>query len=165
VTVAGTGNGPPPQLAAGCLDLLRARGETLATAESLTAGLISARLAEVPGASDVLRGGLVAYATDVKTSVLGVPSEVVERYGAVSAACAEAMATRALAVFGSDWAVAATGVAGPDLQEGRPAGTVYVAVAGPGDVRTQKLGLDGGRGEIRAATVDAVLALLEAALA
>jgi nicotinamide-nucleotide amidase len=147
-----------------CLAELRSRGQTLATAESLTCGLIAATLAGVPGASAVLRGGLAAYATDVKTSVLGVDATLVDRYGVISRQCAEAMAVRAATLFGSDWAVASTGVAGPDSQEGHAVGTVFVAVAGPGVARSAAPLLSGERNSIRAATVDAALALLEAAL-
>jgi nicotinamide-nucleotide amidase len=146
-----------------CLAELQTRGQTLATAESLTCGLIAATLAGVPGASAVLRGGLAAYATDVKTSVLGVDAAVVDRYGVISRQCAEAMADRAVTLFGSDWAVASTGVAGPDRQEGHPVGTVFVAVAGP-VARSAALALSGERNSIRVATVDAALALLDSAL-
>ncbi len=151
-------------LAARCLAQLAARGQTLATAESLTCGLVAATVAEVPGASTVLRGGLAAYATDVKVSVLGVDDGLVERFGVVSPQCAEAMATRARVLFAADWAVATTGVAGPDRQEDRPVGTVFVAVAGPdGLVHSQGLHLSGGRAEIRGSTVTAVLGALEVA--
>lgn len=143
-----------------CLDALRDRGETLSTAESLTAGLIAATLADVAGASDVLRGGLAAYATETKISVLGVDPLVIERAGVVSAACAEAMAERARLFFASDWAVSATGVAGPTEQDGRPAGTVFVAAAGPDLVRSRGLTLSGGRNDIRLASVEAALKLL-----
>jgi nicotinamide-nucleotide amidase len=147
------------------VDALRHRAETLATAESLTAGLICATLAEVPGASDVLRGGLAAYATDVKTTVLGVDADVVERDGVVSRSCAEAMARRACVLFGSDWAVSATGVAGPTEQEGHPVGTVFVAVCGPGRLESRQLALGGTRDEVRHASVDAALGLLAGTLA
>jgi nicotinamide-nucleotide amidase len=147
-----------------CLSVLRNRGQTLATAESLTCGLIASRLADVSGASAVLRGGLAAYATDVKTSVLGVDRQLVDRYGVISSECAEAMAVRAVALFGSDWAVASTGVAGPDRQEGRDVGTVYVAVAGPAGVTSRALRLSGDRNAIRTATAEAALSLLGAAL-
>jgi nicotinamide-nucleotide amidase len=150
--------------AARCLDVLRLRAESLATAESLTCGLISARLADVPGASAVLRGGLAAYATEVKTGVLGVDADLVARYGVISVQCVEAMAARARQLFDSDWAVASTGVAGPDRQEGHDVGTVYVGVAGPGIRRSARLRLSGERNEIRASAVDGALALLEAAL-
>ena len=151
-------------LAARCLDLLRRRGSTLATAESLTAGLVCSTLAEVPGASDVLRGGVAAYATDVKTRVLGVPRVVVAEHGVVSAECAAAMAAGARSLLGATWAVATTGVAGPSRQDGLPVGTVYVAVAGPGAVRQRRLALPGGRADIRHGSVCAVLELLDGVL-
>lgn len=151
---------PPDALAGECVWQLQAAEQTVATAESLTAGLISSRLASIPGASNVLCGGLVAYATEIKTSVLGVPADLVERHGVVSAHCAEAMASRARVMFGCTWAVAATGVAGPAEQEGRPVGTVFVAVAGPDVVRVQNLSLSGSRQEVRQETADAALRLL-----
>lgn len=148
-------------LAARCLELLRRVGQTLATAESLTAGLVSATLAAVPGASDVLRGGVVAYASDVKTALLGVDPAVVSTFGVVSAECAEAMARGAAELIPATWAVATTGVAGPDPQEDQPVGTVYVAVAGPGGVeRGRALALAGDRQQIRIASVVEVLRLL-----
>ena len=144
-----------------CLSLLESQGETLSTAESVTCGLVAATFAEVPGASRVLRGGLAAYSTEVKIGVLGLDGALVDRFGVISRECAEAMATRALRVFASDWAVASTGVAGPDSQEGREVGTVFVAVAGPGVLRSEYLRLAGGRHDIRASTVHALLGLLE----
>lgn len=151
----------PDAVAAACLEALRARGETLATAESLTAGLVCATLASVPGASDCLRGGLAAYATDVKSSVLGVDPALIDRHGAVSAECAAAMARCATRLFGADWAAATTGVAGPTEQDGRPVGTVFVAVAGPaGESEVGALALSGDRAFIRRAAADAALELL-----
>lgn len=152
-------------MAARCLDQLRALGQTLVTAESLTAGLVSATLAAVPGASDVLRGGIVGYVSDVKTSLLGVDPGLLATYGVVSAECAFAMARGAADLLGSNWAVSTTGVAGPDRQEGRPVGTVYVALAGPGVERARALKLTGGRQQIRQATVAEALALLSDVLA
>ncbi len=154
------GGHPVDALAGECVWQLQATEQTVATAESLTAGLISSRLASIPGASNVLRGGVVAYATQIKTSVLGVPEDLVERHGVVSAQCAEAMAANARVLFDATWAVAATGVAGPDEQEGRPAGTVFVAAAGPLGVRGENLSLTGSRQEIRDASTDAALRLL-----
>ena len=148
-----------------CLDALRARGESLATAESLTAGLVSATIAAVPGASDVLRGGLTSYATDVKVSQLGVDAATIARHSVISAEVAEQMAVGARALFGSDWAVSATGVAGPDSQDGHPVGEVYVAVAAARLTRIRGLQLAGDRAAIRQQAVDAALALLEARLA
>ena len=158
---AGTGAG---DVAARCLDALRARGESLATAESLTAGLVSATIAAVPGASDVLRGGLTSYATDVKVSQLGVDAATIARHSVISAEVAEQMAVGARALFGSDWAVSATGVAGPDSQDGHPVGEVYVAVAAARLTRIRGLQLAGDRAAIRQQAVDAALALLEARL-
>lgn len=160
MSAAGIGEQPGDALAGDCVWQLQAAGQTVATAESLTAGLIASRLASIPGASNVLRGGLAAYATEVKTSVLGVPAAVVEEHGVISAQCAEAMAQRARKMFDSTWALAATGVAGPEEQEDRPPGTVFVAVAGPVDVRVQDLSLTGSRQQIRDASADACLRLL-----
>jgi nicotinamide-nucleotide amidase len=151
-------------LAAACLDALRSRAQSVATAESLTAGLLCAAFASVPGASDCLRGGLAAYASDVKTSILGVDRAVVDRHGVISAQCALEMAARAQDLFGSDWAVATTGVAGPTEQEGRPVGTVYVAAAGPDADAVEGMSLSGARDEIRRAAVDAALRLLLGAM-
>lgn len=141
------------------LRLLRERGETVATAESLTGGLVAAALVDVPGASAAYVGGLVTYATRLKTDLLGVPQDVVDEHGVVSGQCALAMARGARATTGATWAVATTGVAGPDEQEGQPAGTVHVAVAGPGE-RTVRLGLPGDRGAVRRAAVAEALSLL-----
>ena len=109
------------------LGLLRERGWTLGLAESLTGGMVGSRLADVPGASDVYRGSIVSYATDVKRTVLGVTAEMV-----VSAESAIQMAEGARRVLGADVGLAVTGVAGPTEQEGRPVGTVYFGLAIPG---------------------------------
>lgn len=151
-------------VAARCLARLAAEGRTLAAAESLTAGMLTATLAAVPGASSVLRGGLVAYANDVKAGALGIPDSVVSTYGAVSAECATAMAARIRELLAADVGLSTTGVAGPDTQEGQPVGRVYVAVAGPDGVHVEELSLSGSREEIRAGSVKAVLALLETTL-
>lgn len=113
------------------IDELRSRSQTIAFCESLTAGLAAATLADVPGASDVLVGGLVTYSPELKTSLADVPAELIERAGVVSAAVAREMARGARRVCGADWAVALTGVAGPDAQDGVPAGTVWIGLAGP----------------------------------
>lgn len=110
---------------------LTGRRETLAFCESLTAGLASATVAGVPGASNVLRGGLVTYATDLKRSLAGVPETVLERHGPVSPVTARHMARGAREVCGATWGVALTGVAGPDPQDGHPVGEVHIAVSGP----------------------------------
>ncbi|HEX5291589.1 MAG TPA: CinA family protein [Streptosporangiaceae bacterium] len=151
-------------LAATAIELLIARDETVATAESLTGGLVAAALTTVPGSSAVVRGGVVAYATELKAALLGVPSDLLERHGAVHGAVAEAMAEGARDRLGASTGVATTGVAGPDPAEGKPVGMVFVAVAGPGGLASRQLALTGGREEIRAATVASVLGLLISAL-
>ena len=139
------------------LDALRDRGWSLATAESLTGGLVAARLTAIPGASDVLRGGVVSYASDVKYDLLGVPDGPV-----VSEGAAAAMASGARRVLAADVAVALTGVAGPTEQEGQPVGTVCLAVALPdgSDPVTTTIRLGGQREQIRQMAVISVLDLL-----
>lgn len=118
--------------AAESLRLLRAAGQTLAVAESLTGGLVAAEITAVPGASQAFRGSVTAYATVLKHEVLGVDASLLERNGAVDPTVAAQMAEGVRTVLGADWGLATTGVAGPDMQDGKPVGTVYVAVAGPG---------------------------------
>jgi len=114
------------------LELCRAGGLTLATAESCTGGLVAARLTSVPGSSDVVLGGVVAYSDDVKRAELDVPAELIERHGAVSAEVAAAMARGARARLGADVAVAVTGIAGPDGgTPEKPVGLVYLHAEGP----------------------------------
>ncbi|MEO7752189.1 MAG: nicotinamide-nucleotide amidohydrolase family protein [Terracoccus sp.] len=138
---------------------LTAAGETLTCAESLTAGLLAATIADVPGASLVLRGGVVSYAADLKVTLLGVPADLIAQCGTVDPRVAAAMAEGVRDRLGSTWGLATTGVAGPGPSEGKPAGTVHVAVAGPVGTRTADLRLTGGRGEVRTATVAALVAL------
>ena len=106
-------------------------GQTVATCESLTAGLLAATLADVPGASAALRGGLVTYATDLKHTLARVPQEVLVAHGPVARETAIAMARGVRDVCGADWGVSLTGVAGPDPQDGHPVGEGWVGVAGP----------------------------------
>lgn len=144
---------------------LRERGRRIATAESLTGGLLCSTLVDVPGASDVVAGAVVAYDPSVKTGLLGVDPAVVERYGTVDERTARAMAEAALRrVDGATVAVSTTGVAGPDPSEGHPAGTVFVAVADAEGTVAQRLDLTGDRRAIREATVRAALSLLVARL-
>jgi nicotinamide-nucleotide amidase len=146
--------------AARVVRLLRDRGQTLATAESLTGGLLSGAVTSVPGSSAAYVGGLVTYATELKQRLLDVPAEVIASEGVVSAGCAVAMARGAASGTGADWALATTGVAGPDLQEGKPAGTVFVGLVGPGVETYRRLALDGDRQDVRAGTVVAALDML-----
>lgn len=150
--------------AAALVAALTARAETLAVAESLTGGMLAAMVTGVPGASAVFRGGVTAYATDVKASLLGVPEEAVRLVGVVSAEIAGAMADGALRRLGATYALSTTGVAGPDPQEGKPVGTVFVAVAGPGVSQVLDLQLAGDRQTIRVDTCLAALGLLRRTL-
>lgn len=141
-------------------------GATVATAESLTGGLVAAVLTSVPGASVAVRGGVVAYATDLKTSLAGVPADLLDRSGPVSAATASAMASGARRVCDATYGVATTGVAGPNWQDGHPPGTLYVAVAGPrGEVTDAPAGLRGDRTAVRNAAVRCALDLLRRVVA
>jgi nicotinamide-nucleotide amidase len=148
------------RLAEEAVGLLIERGETISSAESLTGGLVAAALTSVPGASATFRGGVVAYATDLKAAVLGVPDDLLERHGAVHPAVAEAMAEGARARMSTTVGIATTGVAGPDPAEGKPPGTVFVAVAGPGGTVSRELSLEGDRAAIRRVTVESILELL-----
>ncbi|MGK5627682.1 CinA family protein [Streptomyces sp. URMC 123] len=148
-------------VAARVLRLLVARGETLAVAESLTGGLVAAELSAVPGASRAFRGSVTAYATEVKESVLGVPGPLLAERGAVDAEVAARMAEGVRRLLGADWGLATTGVAGPEPQDGKPVGTVHVAVAGPGGAgRGAALRLNGDRGSIRRESVKEASRLL-----
>jgi nicotinamide-nucleotide amidase len=141
------------------LSAVGARGWTLAVAESLTGGLVSATLVDVPGASSVLRGAVVAYSTDLKATLLGVDAVLLEQRGAVDPDVARAMAIGVRARLGADVGLATTGVAGPDPQDGHPPGTVHVAVSTPDGTHVRSLRLAGDRAAVRAQSVDAVLAL------
>jgi nicotinamide-nucleotide amidase len=134
-------------------DLLAARGQAVAVAESLTGGLLGAALTARPGSSATYRGGVVVYATDLKHQLAGVPQEVLDEHGAVSAETARALARGAADRLGADWGLAVTGVAGPDEQEGKPVGTVFVGVAGPSGEHVTQLRVPGDRERVRAVTV------------
>jgi nicotinamide-nucleotide amidase len=150
------------RLSAEIIAMLVARGQTLAVAESLTGGLLAAALTSVPGASAAFRGGVVSYATDLKATLLGVPSDLLDRHGAVHPAVAAAMAEGARSRLAATVGAATTGVAGPDPADGQPVGTVHVAVSPGAGVAPQvrSLALSGDREQIRAATVTQVLGLL-----
>jgi nicotinamide-nucleotide amidase len=147
-------------VAARVVSALAARGEHLAVAESLTGGLLCARIVDVPGASVVLRGGVVAYASEVKASLLGVDGALLASSGAVHPLVAEQMAIGVAARLGAEHALATTGVAGPDPADGIEPGRVYIAHAGPGGVVVETAQLPGDRLQIRTATVRRALELL-----
>ena len=146
--------------AAEVLAALNARGETLAAAESLTGGLLSATIVDVPGASTVFRGGLIVYATDLKHTLAGVDAELLAERGPVDPDVAAALARGAARACNATWGVATTGVAGPDPQGGVPVGTVFVSIAGP-VAQVRRLTLTGDRAQIRRAAVQAALNLLQ----
>ena len=135
------------------------RQETVAAAESLTAGLFCASLASVPGASATLRGGLVVYATDLKSALAGVPGDLLAAHGPVSAETAAALAEGVRDRCTATWGVGLTGVAGPDPVDGYCPGRVYVGIAGYG-TQVQRLVLAGDRAAIRAGAVDAAMKAL-----
>jgi len=145
--------------AAELLAVLRSRGWSIAAAESLTGGLVCAALVDVPGASASLRGGVVAYATDLKDTLLGVDTVLLTARGAVDPEVARQMADGVRGLLSTDVGLATTGVAGPDPQDGHQPGTIHVAVATPVGVRVRSLRLAGGRPAVRAGAVDAVLRL------
>lgn len=152
----------PDDLSAQVVAALTAGGETIAVAESLTGGALAAELIKTPGASVVVNGGIVAYRTAVKHTLLGVDSGLLARHGAVHPEVAAQMAVgarRALAVDGvpASIGLSTTGVAGPDSQDGHPVGTVFLGLARGDDVRTRALRLGGSRNQIRGAVVDAAL--------
>jgi len=155
------------ELAAEVLGVLSQAGQTLAVAESLTGGLVAAALTDVPGSSLVFRGGIVAYATELKAELLGVDAAMLAAHGPVYAPVAAAMAEGVRDKLGATVGAATTGVAGPGPQDGQPAGTVHIAVsvrsggADEGDktvVRT--IALAGDRDQVRRLAVERVLGLL-----
>jgi nicotinamide-nucleotide amidase len=175
------------ELAAEVLGLLSAAGQTLAVAESLTGGLVAAALTDVPGSSVAFRGGIVAYATELKAELLGVDAAMLAAHGPVYPAVAAAMAAGVRDRLGATVGAATTGVAGPGPQDGQPAGTVHIAVSMPGSVAhhgvahhgaahhavahhavahhndetiVRSVALNGDRDEVRRLTVERVLGLL-----
>src|SRR5690606_1589140 len=138
----------PMRLAA----VLTETGQTVSTAESLTGGLLAAQITVVPGSSNFMLGGVVAYQLSAKQRLLGVRTD-----RTISAECAEQMAVGIRERTDSTWALATTGVAGPDEWEGQPVGTVYLGLAGPDGVAHRLLSLAGSRKKIRALTCTAAL--------
>jgi nicotinamide-nucleotide amidase len=153
-------------LAAVVLDRCRARGLTLGVAESCTGGLLGARITAIPGSSDVMRGGVIAYDDEVKTVLLGVPAALIREQGAVSEPVARAMASGARAAVGAGAALAITGIAGPGGgTEAKPVGTVWIALDLGGEVEARRFQLIGDRDEVRQRAAQAALELLRRRLA
>jgi nicotinamide-nucleotide amidase len=152
-------NGDPIEVVVG--NLLRDRRATVSVAESCTGGMLGERLTSVPGSSDYFVGGFITYANAMKVELLGVPAEVLERYGAVSQETAEAMAAGARRRTGSTYALSITGVAGPDGgSEAKPVGSVYIAIADEAGVYTEHRRFLGDRQRIRTFTAQMALDLL-----
>lgn len=128
------------RIAATVVKELKAQNATIATAESCTGGLIAKSVTDIAGSSAVLAGGMVTYTNRIKIDVLGVDEDVIKEHTEVSHVCAEAMAKRAKEVFGTDYALSATGYAGPGGgTEKNPTGTVYIGIATPNSVRSERI--------------------------
>lgn len=151
--------------AAGVVHRLAERHETLATVESLTGGSLAASIVNIAGVSGVYRGGLVVYATELKATLAGVPDDLLSERGPVDPDVAAALAEGGRQRCGADWGLATTGVAGPEPQDGKPVGLVYVAVAGPNGGEVRQLDLGSGRDHVRAGAVVEALRLLSERLA
>jgi nicotinamide-nucleotide amidase len=147
-------------LAEQILARLRARGHTVAVAESLTGGLVAVALTDIPGASASFRGGVVTYATELKAALLGVDPVMLARHGAVYAPVAAAMAEGVRQRLHATYGVATTGVAGPEPADGQPVGTAHIAVSAEDDTVVRTIALTGDRHDIRRLTVEHVLGLL-----
>jgi nicotinamide-nucleotide amidase len=141
---------------------LTLRHQTVATAESLTAGLVAAAIAGVPGASVVLRGGLITYTELTKIALAGVARQLLADVGPVAAPTARALAVGARERCGATWGIGVTGVAGPEPHGGHPVGTVFVGLTGPADTSVTELTLAGSRWDIRLAAAQAAISGLRA---
>lgn len=160
MTAVGGDAGADNDLAAEVVAVLTAAGQTVAIAESITGGLVCAALTDVPGASAVLRGGIVSYATDLKAELLGVSAVLLHSAGPVHPVVATTMASTVRARLSATYGLATTGVAGPDSHHGHAVGTVYLAIDGPGGSSVERHQLTGDRAEIRDDAVAAALRLL-----
>lgn len=148
------------QSATKVLELLKAKQQSVAVAESLTGGGVGAALTSVPGASDVFLGGVIAYIPAVKESLLKVKKETIAEFGVVSEEVAVAMADGVRELLGSTWGISTTGVAGPGDADGMAAGTVWIAISGPINQSTQ-LEVEGEREIVRNASVSSAISAFE----
>ncbi|RYP62787.1 hypothetical protein DL771_009563 [Monosporascus sp. 5C6A] len=158
-------------IATDVVHLLRSAGESVGVAESLTAGGVMAALTSVPGASATFRGGVVSYATPLKQRLLNVDADLIAREGVINAEVAAQMAEGARLITTFDgipttWGIGTTGVAGPDSQDGKPVGTVFIGIASPEGSRAWgPFSFPGSRERVREATVIEALSRLRDALA
>ena len=143
---------------------LKKRGWRLAVAESCTGGLLGHRLTSIPGSSTYFLGGVIAYRNEIKVRILNVREETLARFGAISAEAAREMAEGVRRIFQADLALAITGVAGPDPEEGKPVGEIYIALASPDGLWTRRIVGGSDRQANKALAVEAALELLEATL-
>ena len=148
-------------LAAKVIDLLRERSESISCAESITGGALTSALVSISGASDVLRGSIVAYSTEMKINQLGLSAELIDEKGLVSKEVALEMAKGARQKLGSSWAISSTGSAGPRALDGSSAGEIWIAILGPDRQESVKLSLNGARQEVINGAVESALTLLE----
>jgi nicotinamide-nucleotide amidase len=148
--------------ACGLVADLTIRKQSVATAESLTAGLLAATLAGVPGASEVLRGGLITYTERTKVLLAGVAPQILDELGPVAAPTARALAVGARQRCEATWGVGLTGVAGPEPHGGHPVGTVFMGLAGPIDTEVVELHFSGTRWDIRVSAVRESISRLRA---
>ena len=139
------------------VEMLRSRNESISVAESLTGGGLAQALTSLPGSSDIFRGSVTAYQSEIKSSVLEVPAELISEFGVVSEEVAAAMAGGVKKLMNSTWAISTTGVAGPGPSDGVAAGTVWVAIDGPIS-QTLQLELSGAREIVRNATIAGAIA-------
>lgn len=138
--------------------LCKKKGFTVSGCESMTAGLFTAAIASVPGASSVLKGGIVTYFTEIKEKVVHVESDIIHTYGVISDKCAASMASHTREIMDSDYCVSFTGNAGPDIMEDKPAGTVYCAIASKQEVKDFYFHFEGlSRNELRNAVVEKMI--------
>jgi nicotinamide-nucleotide amidase len=146
----------PEPIATPIIAALRRRGESLAVAESITGGGLGAAITAIPGSSEVFAGGLIAYQLSIKREILKVPAALLKKFGVVSEEVAIAMADGLLQLFGTTWAIATTGVAGPGSSDGVAVGTVWIAIRGPVNQSTE-LAIQGERETVRNASVSSAI--------
>lgn len=142
------------------VSMMRSRKLTLAVAESLTGGALSARIVDIPGASDIFRGGVCTYATDSKAQILHVDASLLDDVGPVHSTVACQMAQGARQLFHADIALATTGIAGPDPHDGHPAGTVHIACVSENRTIERVFHFPHGRTAVRRSSVDMALHML-----
>ncbi len=154
-------NSPIQKLSKTIVKTLTLRGETISTAESITGGLIGGAITGVPGSSEVFLGGVISYSNQMKKDELGITAADIKKVGVVSEAIAVAMALAIQKRTKSTWAISSTGVAGPGPIDGIPAGTVWIAIAGPKIAQGIELSIAGKREIVRLGAVESALGAFE----